>query len=65
MEEPELLRPCEVAARLGMSSKHVRKLLRERALPGVRQGGIWLIPRKSLEAYLQRLRERADQHVRA
>jgi excisionase family DNA binding protein len=63
MEQSEFLRPCEVARRLNLSTKAVRKLLRGRQLPGFRQNGLWLIPRASLEDYLAAMKAKADGNV--
>jgi len=61
---PALLRVPDVARRLGLSSRRVRQLLRERRLPGVRQGGIWLVPAIELDLYLVRLRGAARANIR-
>ncbi|MCW8128930.1 MAG: helix-turn-helix domain-containing protein [Planctomycetota bacterium] len=63
MGASEWLRTHEVASILNMSSKQVRELLRDRALPGFRQGGIWFVPRVSLNAYLERMRRKADENL--
>ncbi|MCZ7645279.1 MAG: helix-turn-helix domain-containing protein [Planctomycetota bacterium] len=59
MSEPDLLTVPQVANRLGLSQKRVRKLLRQRALPGLRIGGTWHVPRVELDLFLVRLRGKA------
>ena len=64
MDGPDFLRPPEAARRLGISTRAVRKLLRNRELPGVHLHGIWLIPREDLEAYIANLRKLSQSGLR-
>lgn len=61
--EPELLRSREVARRLNLSTRRVQMLLKAGMLPGVRIGRTWLIPGKTLDAYLQTVQLRARNNL--
>ncbi len=49
---PETLTVEEVATILRISVQSVRRLLRDKELPGVRVGKYWRVPRVALEAFL-------------
>lgn len=52
MAEDELLTPEESATFLKMHVDSVRRLLRQGALPGVKVGGGWRIPKDALRSML-------------
>jgi excisionase family DNA binding protein len=55
---PPLLNPIRAAAmRLGISEQHVRNLLAERKLRGVRVGRRLLVPEHELERFVARAEE--------
>ena len=56
----KILRIPEVAAILGVSPSHIRKLLRTRVLQGTRLGRVWLIPGEQLDTVFEQLRRRDD-----
>lgn len=55
MEGPDFLRPTEAARRLGISSKTVLRMLKERQLPGVKIGRQWRVPRARFEEWIHGL----------
>jgi len=61
---PALLTSAQVARHLGLSRRRVRELLQRRLLPGVRLNRCWLIPRASLDRFLDRLAAAADANVK-
>ena len=48
----EMLRPRDVAPRLGVSPRRVYQLVREGGLPAIRQGRAIRIPRAAFEQWL-------------
>ncbi len=44
----------EAARKLGFHIDHVRRLLREGDLEGIKVGITWLVSRKSVDAYIKR-----------
>jgi excisionase family DNA binding protein len=59
MDARELLRPSDIAPLLGVSVNRVYQLIQAGALPAVRMGGAWRVPRKAWEAWLAGQTERA------
>lgn len=59
-DEPLLLSTEQVADMLGISPRHVRDLLAEGVLPGVKLGHIWRVPRRALELLVERALEHFD-----
>ena len=51
-ERKRLLTPDQVASKLGVSSRTVRRWLREKKLKGLRAGRQWLVAPKALETFL-------------
>ena len=43
----------EAAAKLGFHVEHVRRMMREKALEGVKVGASWLVSKQSVERYLR------------
>ncbi len=58
-DEKELLRPADLAVRLGVTSNRVYQLLREGVIPSLRVGGSLRVPRSVWVAWLEEQRERA------
>lgn len=56
-----MLTPADVAKMLNCSVETIKKLLRERDLPGIKPAGEWLIPR---DALVQTLHEQAMNNVK-
>jgi excisionase family DNA binding protein len=54
------LTPEQVAARYGISSQHVRDLLREGELPGIKLGSTWRIWSDALEAWEHQQQQRRE-----
>ena len=52
--EPDLLTPKDLERLLSLSSGHVRLLLRDGSLPGVKVGSRWYVPRTELEKFLEK-----------
>lgn len=55
LEGPPYLTTGDAAARLGVSTPTVRKLLDSGELRGIRVGRVYRVARKSLEAYERRV----------
>jgi excisionase family DNA binding protein len=54
-EGEKLLTTAEVAARLGLSQRHVQELIKEGTIPAFRAGvRNWRVRVEDLEAYIQR-----------
>ena len=51
--EIEMLRPADIARRLGITSSRVYQLIAEDVIPSVRVGGAIRIPRAAWETWLQ------------
>lgn len=58
-EEKELLKPSDVAARLGLTTGRVYQLIASGALPAMRLGGALRIPKAAWEAWLEQQRRQA------
>lgn len=54
MAESEYLTSSEVAERLGYTIQHVRRLIRQRRLDGLKKGRDWLVSTNSVEEWASR-----------
>jgi excisionase family DNA binding protein len=50
----EYIETTEAAAKLNYHVEHVRRMMREGSLKGIKIGRTWLVQRKSLEEYVAR-----------
>lgn len=61
---PDLLKPADVATRLGVSAGRVYQLLADGAIPCVRRGRSVRVPRQAYERWLASLADEATAAVR-
>ncbi len=54
----EAMRPTDIARRLGISTRAVQRLLRQKKLPGLKLGRLWLVDKDVLDSFLTQLRQR-------
>jgi len=53
VSKPRLIKPEDVAYRLGVSTLTVKKWLRTGKLPGVKVGHLWRVDEMDLERFIQ------------
>jgi excisionase family DNA binding protein len=53
MAEPEYLTPAQVAEKLQMNARVVRRMLAEGTLPGKRVGRIWRVSAHALRDFIE------------
>jgi excisionase family DNA binding protein len=63
LESGEFIRADQVARKLGVSRRHVFRLLREGKLPGIKLGRVWIISCSSLNKYLKKLVEKSERDL--
>jgi len=61
---PDLLRPADVAARLGVTPGRVYQLLTDGTLPCIRRGRSVRVPRQAYERWLSSLADEAEAALR-